>query len=271
MSRRGRINLPNYFYHVICRGQRKDKIYLCDEDKIFFLKALSRILRRVDVEIFAFCLMDNHYHLLVKLNRDSIDKLLKPLNTRYAIHFNRKHDLVGHVFQDRAKMLIVLDEKYIISLIKYIHNNPVKKAIVEKAEDYPYSSARFYITDNLNTTGFLKIYEPNKHQVVLNKSYINIREEYIGSTNAFSKIEKRIMTRVNRDDEKRRNCETRKIKSLEYFCQILNIKKDNLIYRTTRKDFAFKLTKMGYNEREIAKLLNLDKTTVCKYLSGEKR
>jgi len=271
LSRRGRINLSNHFYHVICRGQRKDKIFLCDEDKAFFLKALAGILKRVDVEVYAYCLMDNHYHLLVKMNKDSLDKLLKPLNTKYAVYFNRTHDLVGHVFQDRAKILIVVDEKYIISLIKYIHNNPAKKSMVDTAEEYPFSSARFYSSDTLGSTVFLKIYKPNKHQVSLDKSYIHLKEEYIGSVNDFTKIEKRISSRINRNDEKRRDRDTLGLKSLDYFCQILKIQKENLIYAKNRKIFALKLTKMGYNEREIAKLLNLDKTTICKYLAESKQ
>ncbi|MGE3062517.1 MAG: transposase [bacterium] len=271
MSRRGRINLPNHFYHVICRGQRKDKIFLCDDDKIFFLKVLAKILKRCDVEVYAFCLMDNHYHLLLKEHDDKLEKLLKSLNTRYAMYFNRKYGFVGHVFQDRPKILIVLSEKYVLSIIKYIHNNPVSKMMVEKQTDYTFSSASGYNNPQKNNYQFVSIFtNSNKiKQVALKEDLIKFKEDYIGDRRDFKKIEKRNDARFNKDYNNKRTGEFIKPITLKKLCQIMKLEEEEFKDVEIRRKAAFELFKMGYNEREIAKLLKISKSTVSRYLNDK--
>ncbi len=148
MSRAARLDLKGFFYHVISRGQRKNPIFFSRKDYDKFVKILDNVLAETDIELFAFCLMRNHFHLLVRRNDTHLHRFMKLLNTRYAVYFNHEYGCVGHVFQDRYKSFIVMNERYLSYLKEYIHNNPLRKGVVEKAEQYRYSSAAFYVKGN---------------------------------------------------------------------------------------------------------------------------
>ena len=113
-----------------------------DRDKYF--EIFNEILIEHDIDIHAYCLMTNHVHLLVKRNDLPLHTFMKRLNTSYALYFNHIHKVVGHVFQDRYKSMIVLDEVYLMHLVKYIHMNPVKAKMCEDALEYELSSASYY-------------------------------------------------------------------------------------------------------------------------------
>jgi len=144
MTRRGRVDLKNHYYHVIARGQRKDPIFFDENDKLEFITILKETIKECSIDLCAFVLMTNHYHLPVYRKETKLEKFMRILNTKYAIYFNAKHKLTGHVFQDRCKSFIVLSEKYLGTLITYIHNNPIRKKVVDDACNYAFSSASMY-------------------------------------------------------------------------------------------------------------------------------
>ena len=119
-------------YHVVQRGNEKKKIFRDDEDKAKFLETLAKAREKYNFLLYAYCLMDNHIHLLVNDNGNDISKLMKSINVSYVSYFNRAYQRCGHLFQDRFKSELVKDDRYLLEVSRYIHNNPVKAKMVEK-------------------------------------------------------------------------------------------------------------------------------------------
>ncbi|HEC18427.1 MAG TPA: addiction module toxin RelE, partial [Gammaproteobacteria bacterium] len=124
------------------RGDRQEDIYLNDEDRCDFLEVLSGVQQRFNWLIHAYCLMDNHYHLLVETPDGNLSQGMRQLNGVYTQNSNRRHQRVGHVFQGRYKAILVQKESYLLELARYIVLNPVRARMVRKAESWPWSSYR---------------------------------------------------------------------------------------------------------------------------------
>jgi len=135
MARKLRIE-KNGFYHVVNRGVAKNNIFLCDDDFIKFLEIMQEASEDYDFEIFSFCLMDNHYHLLIKINKENLSVIMQKINSRYSIYFNKKYNRVGPLWQGRFKSWFVYDEGYLKALVKYIEFNPIKANITQKIGQY---------------------------------------------------------------------------------------------------------------------------------------
>jgi len=144
MPRVARCIFPNIPHHITQRGNRRENVFFTDEDRILYLKLLKEYSVKYEVEIIAYCLMTNHVHLLVvPYAEDSLEKLLRPLHTRYAQTINKKKGWTGHLWQGRY-FSSPMDENYFWECIRYIENNPVRANIVGKAEEYKWSSARYH-------------------------------------------------------------------------------------------------------------------------------
>jgi len=136
------LQFPGALYHVTSRGDGQEDIYLSDEDRLMFLKVLSQARERFNWVIHAYCLMGNHYHLLVETPDGNLSQGMRQLNGVYTQRFNRSHSRVGHVFQGRYKGLLVEKESYLLELARYIVLNPVRAAMVAAPADWPWSSYR---------------------------------------------------------------------------------------------------------------------------------
>lgn len=144
MSRPLRIEYEGAFYHVICRGERRDEIFRCPADKEKFLSKLEETVDKCGLRIHAYVLMGNHYHLLTETPRGNLSSAMHYLNTSYGNWFRFKYRIVGSVFQGRFKAILVEKDEYLKVLSAYIHLNPVRAGIVAKPEMYPFSSYAFY-------------------------------------------------------------------------------------------------------------------------------
>jgi REP element-mobilizing transposase RayT len=144
MPRTARRVSPTGYYHIMMRGNNREKIFRNRDDKWFFLNFLRQLVRDQPVELAAYCIMNNHVHLLVKGELDVLSSLIKRLNLVFAMRYNQKYTRVGHVFQDRYKSQLITDEGYLLRCLRYIHNNPVKAQMVQKAEYYQFSSFHEY-------------------------------------------------------------------------------------------------------------------------------
>jgi REP element-mobilizing transposase RayT len=142
MARPLRIEFSGALYHVTSRGNAREAIYRTDEDRQQFLTLLENTVRRYDWYCHAYCLMGNHYHLLIETNTPALSKGMKYLNGTYTQYFNRQHQRVGHVFQGRFKAILVQKEAYLLELARYIVLNPVRAQMVRSATDWPWSSYR---------------------------------------------------------------------------------------------------------------------------------
>ena len=147
MPRKPRIEYPGAFYHVFNRGNRRERIYLSDVDYKGFEKMLLKVTEWSGVNLYAWCLMPNHFHLLVETPDGNLSQFMRRLLTGYARYFNVQHKYVGHVFQGRYKALVCDKESYLLELIRYIHLNPVRARIVSHPEDFAWSSYRSRFND----------------------------------------------------------------------------------------------------------------------------
>lgn len=140
MARPIRIEFAGALYHVTSRGDRKEDIYIDDIDRECFLQLLQQITNDYNWLVHAYCLMDNHYHLLIETPDGNLSKGMRQLNGVYTQMTNRYHGKVGHVFQGRYKAILVQKERYLLELARYIVLNPVRARMVRSAKDWPWSS-----------------------------------------------------------------------------------------------------------------------------------
>ena len=140
MSRPLRIEFPDALYHLTSRGDQREAIFIDDVDRQAFLAVLAQCCERMDAAVYAYCLMGNHYHLVMTTRRANLSALMRQLNGVYTQLFNRRHGKVGHVFQGRFKAILVDREAYFLALCRYVEQNPVRAGLVGAPQLWPWSS-----------------------------------------------------------------------------------------------------------------------------------
>ena len=148
MPRHQRTLSPTNTYHIMVRGINKQAIFLDERDRSQFLKTLLNVYNECDFDLYAFCLMSNHFHIVLKTNGTPLDVIVKKFNTSYVYYFNQRYGRVGHLFQDRFKSEPILTDAQLVQTIRYVHRNPVKANIVQDPESYKYSSYNSYLSEN---------------------------------------------------------------------------------------------------------------------------
>ena len=145
MARPWRIQYNNAVYHIMSRGVAQGEVFYAEEDYHKFLEYLEKTSEKFQLEIFAFVLMGNHYHLFLRTKEANLSKSMQWLQTSYSIYLNRKYRRSGHLFQGRYKSILVGDDSYWRGLSFYIHLNPVRAGIVKELETYKWSSYHDYV------------------------------------------------------------------------------------------------------------------------------
>lgn len=142
MSRPLRIEFPHALYHVTARGDRREDIFDDDDDRKQFLETLGDVIDQFNWVCYAWCLMDNHYHLLIQTPDGNLSKGMRQLNGVYTQTNNRRHKRVGHLFQGRFKAILVDGDSYLLELSRYVVLNPVRAGMVKSPGAWPWSSYR---------------------------------------------------------------------------------------------------------------------------------
>lgn len=140
MARPLRLEYPGALYHVTARGDRREDIFTQDEDRTEFLSVLGVVCERFNWIIHAYCQMNNHYHLLLETVDGNLWRGMRQLNGVYTQRFNRRHGLVGHLFQGRYKAILVQKDAYLLELARYLVLNPVRARMVLDPSEWPWSS-----------------------------------------------------------------------------------------------------------------------------------
>lgn len=142
--RKARRESKSEIYHVMMRGNNHQRIFIDTEDKKYFIFLLTKYLKKLNLELYAWCLMDNHFHLLIKASKVKLADFVKRVCCSYVPYFNRKYEHSGHLFQDRYKSEPVETDRYFMGAIRYIHNNP-EKANICPTNKYKWSSYKEYL------------------------------------------------------------------------------------------------------------------------------
>lgn len=146
MSRPLRIEYPGAWYHVMNRGRRSESIFSDKKDFLMFIDLMIESSEMWNVNIAAYCLMTNHYHILLQTPGGNISRFMRHINGVYTQRYNRRHKLDGQLFRGRYKSILVSDDSYLLQLVRYIHKNPVKADVVKDMEKYEWSSHRGYLS-----------------------------------------------------------------------------------------------------------------------------
>lgn len=202
MPRYSRNSIKSIFFHVMIQGVNKEDILKNDNEKKYFIYIINMLKKICKVKVIAYCIMDNHVHLLIKA--DNIDELIKfmhRLNTKYAIYYNKKYNRVGHVFRDRYRSEGIFSEEQFYNCINYIYNNPVKAGICERVSDYKFSNYfenKKYIVDNFQCVEeFIDVKEKESDEEIINK-YLQRENININNIKRNKKLLK-VMIRYFRD------------------------------------------------------------------------
>lgn len=147
MARKPRIHYPGAFYHIILRGNAGQDVFFTKGDRHKFFFLLQEGVERYKHRIHAFCLMTNHIHLLVQVGEVALSRILQNVSFRYTRYINNKRGQQGHLFQGRYKAILIDAESYLLELVRYIHNNPVRAGMVRSPRQYQWSSHKVYIGD----------------------------------------------------------------------------------------------------------------------------
>jgi REP element-mobilizing transposase RayT len=250
MPRRLRIEVCGY-HHIYNRGVAKSKVFLCFQDKEKFLEILGEVCSEYKFNIHSFCLMDNHYHLLLENQNENLSDGMRQINSRYAIYFNKKYKRVGHLWQDRFKSWFVLDEAYLFTLFRYIEANPVKAKMARKIGEYRYSAAYSILRDGvppfLRNSFVLREYDTSE---IFEAISIELSQEEIENLNKFHK------TRYSKTDDSVTALRQKELKS--YFKDIESKDERNLAILEAHKD--------NYTKTQIARELSLSLAGVCKII-----
>lgn len=144
MGRPWREEYKGGIYHVIARGNNKEYIFKESIDKGYFIKQIKETVEGMGYQVYGFVLMDNHYHIIIQTLDKKLQEIMHQINNKYSKYFNVKYKRVGHVFQGRYKAILVQDERYLVELLRYVHQNPVEAHICKTVEEYKWSSDIFY-------------------------------------------------------------------------------------------------------------------------------
>ena len=238
MARISRMCYESSFYHVMIQGINRERIYAKSYMKDIFLEMLGKKSKEFNVEIIAYCIMNNHVHLLLYSESISnLTKLMASVNTKYAKLFNKANNRVGYVYRDRYRCENIFTEKHLINCIKYIHNNPVNAGLCRNPREYKYSS----YCDYLNKKKINKLVAQYV-DVILNNE-MDMGAKFIDSDDDFgNKLDGNANEVINKYLIKRN-------------CKICDLKSDEI------RDLSKEILKTcPITKRELARLLGIERT-----------
>jgi len=250
MARKYRMTYPG-MYHIINRGVEKRNVFLVDEDYDTFLAILEEMLQKFNITLHSYCLMTNHYHLLLETQEENLSEAIKYLNGNYAIFFNKKYKRPGHLWQGRFLSYYLYDDVHFWIVVKYIERNPIKVHMVRETAEYKYQS--FFQWKYIGMQ-----YKLLKNSMIFDMT-IDEYETYIST-----EIPQNVLDQVYRSPKViSRNGEVKVlIKRLETF-----FRKDKDINRNEniRKAYDY-----GYTKTEISNFVVLSSKSVAKVLSDDR-
>jgi REP element-mobilizing transposase RayT len=172
LARQAREKSASGIYHIMMRGINRQNIFEDQEDYAKFLQTLQRYKKISGYQIYAYCLMGNHVHLLLKVADEPLEQMMRRICGSYVFWYNRKYQRIGNLFQDRFKSETVENDTYFLTVLRYIHQNPLKAGLVKSLEGYQWSSISEYINmqDFIDTDFALEMFEADRVKAV--KSFI---------------------------------------------------------------------------------------------------
>lgn len=248
MPRKPRIEKAG-FYHIVNRGVAKADIYTCDEDYLKFLEILQDASDEYGFEIYSFCLMTNHYHLLIKMRDANLSAALQKINSRHSIYFNNKYKRVGPLWQGRFKSWYVYDEVYLTSLIKYIEFNPIKANMTKNIGEYKWSMSSKYTKYSASAALNYELIDSIDFGKELNENELKKIDEFF---HTHTKVE-------IKNDEVNKKIH----KSLKNYFELGSTKS---LTMTQREKAIYDAVSDGYTQKEVGEYLGISHVAISKIM-----
>ncbi len=281
MARPLRIEYSGAVYHVTSRGNARKKIFKDDIDKDNFLGTLSIVVTRFNWLCHAYCLMDNHYHLLIETPEANLSRGMRQLNGVYTQSYNRRHKKTGHIFQGRYKAILVEKESYLLELSRYVVLNPVRAKIVEKPEEWKWSSYSATVgikkTPHYLTVDWI-LGQFGSIRRKAEKQYEEFVLSGIKEESPWNNLKGQILLGEEGFTEKFKNLlaqkeEIKEIPRVQRYATrptIADVFKGKILDKQTRNKQMYKAhIKHGYTLKEIADYLGVHYTTVSKAIKNK--
>ncbi len=281
MSRPLRIEYPGALYHVIARGNGKADIFLDDEDRFKLLDTLDNCANTFNFICHGYCIMGNHYHLLIETPDANLSAGIQWINSVYAQYFNKKNDRVGHVFQGRFKAIIVQRDTYLLELCRYIVLNPVRAGIVNNPAKYKWSSYRHMIgsavTRQFLTTEWV-LAQFGSNTSFARNSYTKFVMEGINADSPMNDVQSDLILGDRSFIEELRNRVSKYKNDIHIPKKQRYASRESLsslfknlkyIIKESRNKLVFEaFSSHGYTQKEIAEFLNLHVITIGRILKS---
>jgi REP element-mobilizing transposase RayT/DNA-binding transcriptional ArsR family regulator len=246
MPRQARKKSESGVYHVILRGINKQVIFEDEQDNLFFLSALSRYKQTCAYQILAYCLMNNHVHLVIQTRQNPLGSIIRRIAGKYSYWYNNKYQRVGHLFQDRYLSEPIDSDAYLLNVIRYVHQNPLVAQMVRSTSEYRFSSYNDYLKSDAETLtdtelllGMMKEAEFVRfHTETSDGKYLEVSERKFYPTDEQAK---------------------------QQILQITGLKSTTEVQKLdpeTRGDIISKLKAKGLSVRQLSRLTGLSKSTI---------
>ncbi|WP_426351085.1 transposase [Alloiococcus sp. CFN-8] len=263
MTRKPRLEFQGAIYHVFQRGNNREHIFRDPVEKGYFLKQIKEHMTIYNYELFAYVIMDNHYHMILRTNEAALSKVMHRINNTYSKFYNYRRERTGHVFEERYNSKVVDDDAYLIWLLRYIHRNPVRANLCDAVSKYRWSSDFFYrrgIKSFVNIDLMLKILSIRRYEA--RKRYLQLMESLEEIHNTDFKDIKDMFP-----DIRFRNITVENSKSIESDRKAL----DEIISSIVLKEGDYDLIKAGSRKRHLMslKLLYINEALKYKYTLKE--
>jgi REP element-mobilizing transposase RayT len=289
MARKPRIEFEGAFYHVITRGNQRQKIFRDKDDFLKYIEILSNYKTRYKYSLYAYILMNNHIHLLAETQEIPLSKILQGINQSYTTYFNRKYKTVGHLFQGRYKAILCDRDEYLVSLVKYIHLNPVRAKMVKSPDEYQWSSHHSYIkkadgVDIIDTDQVLRMFSEDKQRArklyrafmsdgsIVRKEniYNTIGQRILGSEEFLERVMERYDGELKKEKREREYTLYEIAKGVEkiYGVRLKQIREKSKSEMITlgRRLLSLVATEYGYKGKEIGLYIRKDPAIVTRDL-----
>ncbi|HBC92183.1 MAG TPA: transposase [Pelotomaculum sp.] len=251
MPRQAREKSKSGIYHIILRGTNKQTIFEEEEDRVKFFRTLNHYKEKSGYKIYAYCLMGNHIHLLIQEGKEELGIVMRRLGASYVYWYNWKYQRCGHLFQDRYKSETVDDESYFFTVIRYIHQNPLKAGLVKDVSSYKWSSFNEYV-------GKKGIADIDFTLNMISKD----RKKAIETFKAFH-------NEVNNDiclelEHRRRLTDDEAIEVIKKICNTMNCQELQRFEPETKNKFLKDLKEQGLSTRQLERLTGISRMIILK-------
>jgi len=279
LARKLRIEYPGALYHVIQRGFNRENVFERSEDKYCLIEYFRKAVELDDIELFAYVVMSNHYHLALRTLSVPLNRVMHRINTKYGMYYNKAMGRSGHIFEGRYKAFLVQDDRYLISLVKYIHRNPVKAGLCSSVRDYLWSSDHFYRQMEHGFVNFGLLFEMLSGDRERFMKEYDILMSQDDDTDCEAIINEAIINKVDfkpkmPDEDKNLIIERETLdeilkKAANDKEEYESIKKGSRMRRLTNAKLIYAIAayEQGYSMQEIARHINVSATAVFKYIN----